>query len=275
MRIGLIGCGRVGTTLFYYLNKTNVITGVFDSKTSNQRRTARILRIKKNKRLEEICTQSRVLIFATPDDAILAAYQKIRPFITGKKYLFHCSGLLPARIFPKTKNIFRAAIHPFATFPIIMIPPQRKHYILYAEGDRKAIAIARRVFNKRYFTVRRLSTRHKRDYHLIGIFSSNLLVGLHAAIKKLTRKINWSEKELHDTVYPIIEETINNITSFGIERALSGPLERGDQKTVKKHLQTLKQHKELLLIYKTLSRVLIDAMPPSKKKKELLTLLNT
>lgn len=269
MRIGLIGCGRVGTTLLYYLKKTNTITGVYDINKEHQKRTSRILKAKANSTLEEICKQSRVLIFATPDDAIPTAFRAARPFITGKKYLFHCSGLLPARIFPKAKDIYRAAIHPFATFPMIMIPPPRRHYIMYIEGDTRAIAVAQKTFRNQHFSIRRLHTRNRTDYHLIGIFSSALFVGLHAAIKRLARKLRWGEKEFRDNVYPIINETITNIHTLGIEQSLSGPIQRGDYRTIKKHLQRLRNDRELLMIYTALSRMILETLPPGKQKREI------
>lgn len=274
MRIGLIGCGKVGTTIFYLLKKNNHITGVYDINKKNEKRAVKLLRIKRNLTLDELCIKSQALFFATPDDQILAAYKKVKPFIKGKKYIFHFSGLLPAGIFPKSKNTYRASVHPFATFPKISIPATRKKYILFIEGDTTAIKAAKRIFIKKYFIINKIRKEQKIYHHLIGVFSSNLMVGLISAIYEMTKSTHWSNKEINDVIMPIIKETLNNIEINGIKNALSGPLERGDIKIIKKHLKTLKKDKNLLNIYKTLSQAILENVVKNGKKKEIEKLLS-
>ncbi len=273
MNIGLLGCGKVGTTIFYLLKKNNRITGVYDINKKNEKRAVKLLRIKRNLTLDELCIKSQALFFATPDDQILAAYKKAKPFIKGKKYIFHFSGLLPAGIFPKSKNTYRASVHPFATFPKISIPATRKKYILFIEGDTRAINIAKRIFAKKYFIINRIRKEQKIYHHLIGVFSSNLMVGLISASYEMAKSTHWNNKEINDVIMPIIKETLNNIEINGIKSALSGPLERGDIKIIKKHLNTLKKHKNLLDIYKTLSLIILKNVVKNGKKKEIEKLL--
>ena len=274
MRIGLIGCGKVGTTIFYLLKKHNHITGVYDINKKNEKRALKLLHIKENMPLEELCTKSQALFFATPDDQILAAYKKTIPFIKGKKYIFHFSGLLPGATFPKSRNIYRASVHPFATFPKISIPPTRKKYILFVEGDTQAANIAKRIFAKKYFIINRIRKEQKIYHHLIGVFSSNLMVGLISAIYEVAKSTHWSNKEINNVVMPIIEETLNNIKINSVKNALSGPLERGDIEIIKKHLNTLKKNKNLLDIYKTLSLVILKNVVKNGKKEEIEKLLS-
>ncbi len=274
MNIGLIGCGKVGTTIFYLLKKNNHIIGVYDINKKNEKRAVKLLRIKRNLTLDELCIKSQALFFATPDDQILAAYKKTIPFIKGKKYIFHFSGLLPAGIFPKSKNTYRASVHPFATFPKISIPATRKKYILFVEGDTRAANIAKRIFIKKYFIINKIRKEQKIYHHLIGVFSSNLMVGLISAIYEMTKSTHWSKKEINNVIMPIIKETLNNIEINGIKSALSGPVERGDIKIIKKHLNILKNNKNLLNIYKTLSRAILENVVKNGKKKEIEKLLN-
>ncbi|MBA7515433.1 hypothetical protein ES705_07473 [subsurface metagenome] len=240
----------------------------------NEKRAVKLLRIKRNLTLDELCIKSQALFFATPDDQILAAYKKTIPFIKGKKYIFHFSGLLPAGIFPKSKNTYRASVHPFATFPKISIPATRKKYILFVEGDTRAANIAKRIFIKKYFIINKIRKEQKIYHHLIGVFSSNLMVGLISAIYEMTKSTHWSKKEINNVIMPIIKETLNNIEINGIKSALSGPVERGDIKIIKKHLNILKNNKNLLNIYKTLSRAILENVVKNGKKKEIEKLLN-
>jgi len=273
MKIGLIGCGKVGITLCYLLKKNNHIMGVYDINKRNEKRALRLLHIKKNLTLRELCRVSEVLFFATPDDQILRAYKKAKSFIIGEKYIFHFSGLLPAMIFPKRATIYRGSVHPFATFPMITIPPTRKNFFLFIEGDPKAQMVARKIFPKRYFILRKINKKDKETHHLIGVFSSNLLVGLMLAIYELTRSIHWEEKDFYNVVYPLIEETLVNIKKYGVSKALSGPIRRGDVKVIKKHLKALKKNKTLLNIYKTLSLNILESVTEKKRNKAIETLL--
>lgn len=266
MKIGLIGCGKVGTSIFYYLKKNNVVVGVYDTNKTHQKRTARLLHIKKNPPLEQLCRTSTALFFATPDDEIRNAYKAVRRFIKGKKYLFHFSGLLLAGVFPKTKNVYRASVHPFATFPQLFIPPARRQYMLFLEGDRRALKAADTVFDKKHFALKTISAKRKAHYHILGVFSSNFVVGLFSAMRSLAKKLGWSEQEMHDAIFPMIEETLENLRLYNSEGSLSGPLIRGDTKTIRRHVRALKKDKHLAAIYKVLSLHLLETVVKRKDR---------
>lgn len=274
MNIGLIGCGKVGITLCYFLKKHNRIVGVYDIDKKYEKKALRLLHIKKNTSFQELCKASEILFFATPDDQILKAYKKAQPFIKAKKYVFHFSGLLPSHTFPKKRNMYRASVHPFATFPQILIPPARKKYILFIEGDREAHDVARKIFPQKYFILKKINRKDKAMYHLTGVFSSNLLIGLLSATYELTKKLHWSKKGFYEVVVPLIEETLCNVKKFKLKNALSGPIERGDVEVIKKHVKALKKDRNLLKIYKAISFVILENIAKEKTTREIKKILN-
>ncbi|MBE0432917.1 DUF2520 domain-containing protein [candidate division WOR-3 bacterium] len=273
MRIGLIGCGRVGVTLFDLLRKNNTIVGVYDKKKQRERIAAMLLRIRHNPSYHELVKQSEALFLATPDDEILRAYAKMREHISGPTCIFHFSGILPADIIPRTPKVYRASVHPFATFPEIAVPARKRHYHISLEGDPPAIKAARAIFGARYFTLKKIRKQDKTLYHLTGVFSSNLLVALIASACYLAGKIGWTEKEIQQLIFPIIEQTLGNIKRRGLVNALSGPLVRGDVLTIEKHLRALRNDKTLLNVYKALSHLLTTDFAGSKKKRALRRIL--
>lgn len=272
MKIGLIGCGRVGTTLFSLLRKNNHIVGVYDINRKNEKRALQMLHLRENRKLSELCRNSEALFFATPDDQILKAFIRTKSYIKGRKYLFHFSGLLPASVFPRVKNVYRGSVHPFATFPTIMTSPW-KRYLLFFEGDREAKTVARKIFNKKYFTIRSITTKRKALYHLIGVFASNLLVGLLMAVRTVAKRIGWTERDFYEVAFSIVAETVGNAKKYQLNNALSGPLKRGDVEVIRKHINALKGDKDLLTIYKVLSLYLLENVPVCKKSKEIESLL--
>ena len=170
MNIGLIGCGRVGTTLFYLLRKRHSIVGVYDTIPARTRRAMRYLHMRQNTGLETLVKKSTALFLATPDDAIAEAYQSIKKHITGRKYVFHFSGALLSAVIPEQKGLYRAAVHPFATFPRLIIPPKRRRIVMYIEGDAQARGAAKRIFQGRVFSTRIISQSKKIHCHLSGVF---------------------------------------------------------------------------------------------------------
>lgn len=273
MRIGLIGCGRVGVTITRLLKSNNRIIGVHDTNKQRQRQAVKLLRISNNPDHAGLVERSEVLLIATPDDIITKAYEKMQDYISGSKYLFHFSGVLTADIIPKSRHVHRASVHPFASFPTMTNTAVKQHFFLSIEGDTQAIRVARMIFQKRYFTLNKIKKEQKPTYHLIGVFSSNLLIGLVASINELADRIGWRRKELEQMIIPMLEETIHNIQDLGTRRSLTGPLSRGDAEVIKKHLTVLKKDKGLLDIYKSLSRAIVDNLVTGKKKQEFKRIL--
>lgn len=274
MRIGLIGCGRVGVTIFIILKKRHNVVGVYDINKKHEHIAIRLLGLRKNPSYRELIERCEVLFLATPDDALVKAYKNMYDYLSGPKYVLHFSGIMPADILPKKKNIYRASVHPFATFPEIAIQARKQPFVLSIEGDRAAVNMTRRIFTSKHFTLKRLRKQDKTFYHLIGVFSSNLLVGLLAAISDIARKVNWKEDEIRQLVYPIIEETMKNIKKHGLRHSLSGPLSRGDVKTVKTHLDALRKNKNLLKIYKEISLYITESLISEHKRRKLKKILD-
>lgn len=272
MKIGLIGCGRLGLTIGYFLKKSGNLYGLYDIDKKALTYAVKILKLKNNPDYKELIKNCDILLFATPDDRILNAFNQAKKFITDKKFLFHFSGLLSAEIFPANKNIHRAALHPFATFPRISIPPSRRRYTLFFQGDKQSYHIARKIFSSENFQIRLLKREQKPVYHLAGVFSSNLIVTLTEAILHLTRRLKWRKADFDALVFPMMIETITNVKKYGIKNGLSGPIVRGDIASIKKHLKILKKTPELYRVYRDLSRIIIK-YAPSKKQKQLKRIL--
>ncbi|MGQ9664741.1 MAG: DUF2520 domain-containing protein [bacterium] len=273
MKIGLIGCGRLGLTIGYFLRKYKCLYGVYDTDKKKIKYAVKILKISDNPGYEKLIKNCQVLLFATPDDRILDAYNRAKKHFTDKKFLFHFSGLLPAEVFAENKNVFCAALHPFATFPYPRIPPLRKKYDLFFQGDKKSYRIALRIFPRKHFRIHTITKKHKPFYHLLGVFSSNMVVALIEAILYLSRKLAWRKKDFNDFIFPMMIETIMNVKKYGVKKGLSGPLVRGDVESIKKHLKILEKNPALHNIYRSLSQIILK-YAPAKEQRQFKKILN-
>lgn len=273
MKIGLIGCGRLGLTIGYFLKKYNRLYGVYDTDKKKLKHAIKILKIKNNPDYKKLIKNCQVLLFTTPDDKIVDAYNRAKKYITDKKFLFHFSGLLPAEIFADNKNVSRASLHPLATFPYTRIPPLRKKYELFFQGDKKNYRITLKIFPRKQFRIHILNKKDKPIYHLLGVFSSNMVVALVEAILVLSRKLAWRQKEFNDFIFPMMIETIMNVKEYGVKKGLSGPLVRGDVESIKKHLKILRKTPSLHKIYRDLSQIILK-YAPAKKRRQFKQILN-
>ncbi len=273
MKIGLIGCGRLGLTIGYFLKKTNMLHGVYDINRGKLHQAIKILRIKKNPDYKRLIRECDVLFFATPDDRILSAYKKASNHIIARKYVFHFSGLLPAEIFPERNNLYRGSLHPFATFPRLVTQYPRKKYHLFFQGDRQCLHLARRIFQRNHFVIKVISREHKPLYHLLGVFSSNFVVALSESVRYLAKNLKWTERDFKELIIPLMMDTILNVKKYGVEGGLSGPLVRGDIESIKKHLKILKKEQSIRNIYCSLSKIMIN-YAPKNKRRELKEILN-
>ena len=98
-----------------------------------------------------------------------------------------------------------------------------------------------------------IAGEHKVLYHLSAVFVCNLLSALMYAGKGLMDRINID----FDPFIPIIEATIKNIEKKGPLAALTGPVVRGDVKTVKAHLASIEDMELHTKVYKALSEIAV------------------
>jgi predicted short-subunit dehydrogenase-like oxidoreductase (DUF2520 family) len=108
----------------------------------------------------------------------------------------------------------------------------------------------------------RLNSRDKVIYHLAGVYASNFINAVLYQSQKLSEMLNLKKYNFNDIFAPLFFSTILNIKKSGPVMALSGPVERGDPVTVRKHISAIKQSGEIksdiLLSYLSLSLILIQ-----------------
>jgi predicted short-subunit dehydrogenase-like oxidoreductase (DUF2520 family) len=80
--------------------------------------------------------------------------------------------------------------------------------------------------------------------------ASNFLVALEAAAEQLAKTANVTREQLA----PLVLATARQWAETGPERALTGPIVRGDEETVERHLGALRESApELVELYEALA----------------------
>lgn len=83
-----------------------------------------------------------------------------------------------------------------------------------------------------------LADADKPLYHLAAAVACNLFVALESEAARLLRDATGRDDTV-EMLAPILVTTLQNLTSRGPERALTGPVARGDVATVRAHLELL------------------------------------
>jgi predicted short-subunit dehydrogenase-like oxidoreductase (DUF2520 family) len=86
-------------------------------------------------------------------------------------------------------------------------------------------------------------------YHAAASIASNFLVTLEAAAERLAATVGMEREDL----LPLIRATVENWSRLGGERALTGPVARGDERTVAAQRQAIAERApDLLALFDTM-----------------------
>jgi predicted short-subunit dehydrogenase-like oxidoreductase (DUF2520 family) len=86
-------------------------------------------------------------------------------------------------------------------------------------------------------------------YHAAASIASNFLVTLEAAAERLAATVGMDREDL----LPLVRATVENWARLGGERALTGPVARGDERTVAAQRQAIADRApDLLALFDTL-----------------------
>jgi len=69
-------------------------------------------------------------------------------------------------------------------------------------------------------------------YHAAASVASNFLVTLEAAAETIAAGAGLGRDEARELLMPLVRQTVENVGALGPERALTGPVARGDETTV-------------------------------------------
>ena len=245
-RYSIVGAGRLGTALGAALARRGWQPEVIvDSDARAAREGRRIVGRGRASTSPAAAARAKgAVIIAVPDDAVGRAASGLARAggSWAGRHVFHTSGILPAAILgPLARRGARvASLHPVQTFPRKDMPASIFEGITWGiEGDGPAVEEAARIARALRGHVLLLSAKDKALYHAACALASNALVALEWTAAEVLRKAGVEEGTAAATLLPLLQGTLQNVKSFGLEKALTGPVLRGDVATVRRHLEAL------------------------------------
>ena len=264
----IIGAGKVGVSLGLALvSKGLRLKYISDCNPDAARRAKKIIKTGKMTQDNRLATQAAEISFiCVPDGLIRKVVRELSELDLDGHYIFHTSGAVTSRVLRplSRQGAVVASFHPVQTFATTCPDPDIFRGIFFSlEGDEKAIELGQSLAGKLQSGVILISPANKPLYHLACSMASNFMVVLLAEVKNLFELLGLDEKASLEVIYPLLSRTLLNVKELGCEQSLTGPILRGDLKTVKGHLKALSSQPDLEKLYRLMS---LEALKMAEKR---------
>jgi predicted short-subunit dehydrogenase-like oxidoreductase (DUF2520 family) len=209
LRVGVVGNGRVGTAL---------AAGV----------RAAGLELDGPAGRGEV-PRGNALVLCVPDGEIANAAAAVAG---AAEYVGHTSGATPlSALSASGAQLF--GLHPLQTFTAGSGPEQfRGAGCAVAGSTPEALAVARSLAKALGMDPFEIDDDGRAAYHAAASIASNFLVTLQHAAEQVAAGAGLEPAEARALMAPLVERTAANHAALGPERALTGPIARGDEATV-------------------------------------------
>ena len=211
-RVGVVGAGRLGTPLAAALDRAGYpVEGPAGR--------------------GEAPAGCDAIVLCVPDAEIPAAAATVAG---AAPLVGHTSGATPiAALAPAAASAGRFGLHPLQTFADGAGPDAFAGAGCAIAGDsEEALAFARRLALDLGMTPFEIAEEGRAAYHAAASIASNFLVALEAAAERVAGAAGLEPADARALLAPLVRRTVEQWAATGPERALTGPIARGDDATV-------------------------------------------
>ena len=270
--VTIIGAGKLGTTLGAALRQKNYrIRALFCRSSASVLESREI--IGEGLTFTEAvraAAYGRIVILALPDDVIEKTAADITPARKdwSRCFVFHCSGLISSQaLLPlKERGARTASIHPVQSFACKSTDPKIFQGIYFGcEGDARGMAGAQSIVEDLGGRVLTLEPQDKPLYHAACSLASNFLVVLLDAAARLLQQTGDYSVPAKQVLLPLLKGTLQNVNKLSIISALTGPIARGDEQSVARHMEALKAYPRQKQIYRHLGLAALESLKNENK----------
>jgi predicted short-subunit dehydrogenase-like oxidoreductase (DUF2520 family) len=259
--VGVVSAGRVGAVLGAALARAgHTVVAASGVSRDSIRRADNLLPGVPLLPPDEVVSKADLVLLALPDDALsgmvrgLAATGSLRP----GQIVVHTSGAYGVDVLAPAaeQGALPLALHPVMTFTGRPEDLERMTAcsvgITAADGDEAAWNVGEALVVEMGADPVRVPSAARPAYHAALTHGANHLMTLVGDAVELLHKAGISTPER--LIGPLLSAALDNALRHG-DRALTGPVARGDAGTVRKHLKVLQDKApEMLPAYRELAR---------------------
>lgn len=272
--LNIVGCGNLGATLGSAWHQKAILhlQGIYNRRQEKALKALSYLGLNDVSNGDSCHSSACVIaphlsdlpsadlwLLACPDDQIATVSDQLAqmPVQWQDAVVFHCSGALSSCELESLakKGAATASVHPAFSFANPAQDAQHLHGSLCtAEGSDNALEHLQPLFEAIGFQWAAISAENKSLYHAGTVIGCNYLVTLMNASLECLIQSGLPEATARQLIQPLANRTLDNVTHHPPEQVLTGPIRRGDTKTVEQHIQTLSNLPEIQSLYQTLGK---------------------
>lgn len=237
----ILGAGNVATHLFNAFHKAKNV-----SVNQWYNRDLKTIEIHKNKieLIDQISDlkEADIYILAISDDAIKEVSTKL-PFTN--RFIVHTSGAMTLHEMDRKNS--RGVFYPLQTFSKDVEMNFANVPICIESENKSNLNILKELAEAIGSNSYRVNSEQRNSLHLAAVFVNNFTNQLYRVAHEITESTSVD----FNILKPLIKETANKIEELSPYKAQTGPAKRNDKKTLKKHLNMIKneQHKEIYELF--------------------------
>lgn len=205
--------------------------------------------------LADINDQPDVLFLSVPDDAIFSIAQKLFEQPSLPPIVAHLSGAYSYELLePLRHKTAIAQFHPLTALTGEKAIPTGSLCAISSDQDWARQALCELAQKIGLIPVQ-LDPHKATEYHAAAVLTGNLTFGLVQQSIKLMQQAGIDPVSARLGLAKLLKSAAENLEQHEIHKALTGPVARGDTRTIQKHLKVLTP--EVRQVYETLSEWLV------------------
>jgi predicted short-subunit dehydrogenase-like oxidoreductase (DUF2520 family) len=191
-----------------------------------------------------------VVVVAIRDDALPTFIRGLR--IPRGTVVLHTSGSLPLASLQGADGIHIGGWHPLQSFGSSRDRASEPYWVAL-DGDDRAVAAGRALAEATGHDAVVVRGAAKAAYHAAAVLASNALVALEATAARVMASAGVPPEACWPLLRPLVMGTLNNLAGGDFSAAMTGPVARGDARTVVRNLQALKEVPGAAEVYRVLA----------------------
>lgn len=257
LNIVVIGTGNVAYHIVKSFSNSNIlnVAQVFNHRNSKDaRQFSKQFNCDLVSDYSAINENADIYIIAVKDDVIAEVVKNLIP-LKLKGIVVHTSGSVDM-------TVLKAASHKIGVY----YPLQTfykganidwKTTPLLIEGNSKSVEIKlKQVATSVSEKVKVVDSKSRLQIHLAAVFACNFTNAMYVSAYQIIEN-NLSKRDT-DLLLPIMQHSFQKLEEIHPVKAQTGPAMRNDKVVMKKHLDLIKQNKQLTAIYKSLSDLIVS-----------------
>ncbi len=264
MNIGFIGAGKAGCSLGKYFSSKAVqarisVTGYYSLIEEEAKWAATFTESEAFRTMDDVIVASDTIILSTPDGAIKNVWETINKEKIKGKVFCHLSGSLSSDVFSGIEDCgaYPISIHPMFAFSDKESVYQQLNQVCFTlEGHPSAISLWSEKLEAMGNEAIHISKNVKPKYHTAASILSNHVIAVLNTGYKLLCDCGFAEDEARHFSEILVRNNVEHVIKYGSVQALTGPIERGDTRTVEKHLSVIDEKTEEL--YRVCGNLLLE-----------------